>query len=196
MRKKKEIIYELLIEEWKDLREEVHMRVEQTDKYTEFSLLVVGAYIAFYNSITDENRIVLVGFPLVLYALIFLTVRSDYIILDIVQYSNIDLRKKIERIVSCNKNLIFQWEYFRYKNDLSKKKIIRHLSIFLTGVRFGIPFLATVIISLLYLLKFGFKNTTIDMIVMGFFLFGTILFIFVMFTWIPYCQKSYKDLFL
>lgn len=190
----KKFVYEILVIEYKDLREEVRLRLKQIDKYTELSLIVIGAYIAIFNNIKFNNRIILVGFPIVLFALMFLTIKSDYMILNNVQFIYEHLKPKLENILMLNDDVILQWEIFRYTKDLKKSYKINFLSTFLTGVRYGIPFLSIIIFSVFYILKYHKFFDYHDYIVLAFFVFGLVFFLCVIIIWLPYCSKSYKEL--
>lgn len=191
---KEELKFQVLINEYQNLRTEIETRVQQSDKYTELSLLVIGAYVTFLQYVDISNRIILIGFPMALYALIFITVRNDYMVLICVQYIHLHIKVQIDELLNTNKDILLNWENFRYNNDLNSQTKIRIMSTFLTGVRFGIPFLSIIFIAIFYIIRYFNSFNYIDGIVCAFFLFGTILFLAVMIIWIPYCTKSYKNI--
>jgi hypothetical protein len=152
----------MIMVEYQKINSGIDERVKMVDSLTNLSLLITAGYLTALSVINpgigdsfsyETNAIVALGVILMQYFIILQILRSDYLMLNLVEYYYTKIRYKVEDILETNDTYIWGYEHYKYQT-INENKFDRFQFNILSLMRYGIPFASCILIGI----HFYFNN--------------------------------------
>jgi len=144
-----------IFEEYKILSSEIQQRVDRQEQLSHLSILSSAAIISAFGFIVvkPELCLILLMFPLIYCIIIWLILRHDTMLRTLAQYINNNLKFKLNQKLNLKKNSeVWEWEKFRYTNQLKSGFFRSVMNRFLAFTRYIIPYSLSLASLFLYIL--------------------------------------------
>ncbi len=135
-------------DEYKILSQEIQERVGKQEQLNHLSIIVAGVLLTAFGLALDNTavKLVLLIFPIIYCMIIWLILRHDVMIYIVVDYLFTDLRPRVNQLLGLSEyNSVWLWERFRYNKHLETGVRSSIFHRFLAFVRYGIPFLLSIV---------------------------------------------------
>ena len=140
-------------EEFRVLSQEIQQRVDRQEKLSHLSIIIASILFTVYGLTINNPSIslVLLMFPIMYCIIIWLILRHDTMLYTLADYLFTNLRPKVNQLLQLtDSNSVWLWERFRYNQHLESGCIRSIFHRFLAFVRYGIPFLLSIVSMFLF----------------------------------------------
>lgn len=200
-----------IFEEYRKINMGIDERVKMVDTLNNISLLIMAGYLTVLGSVgrflyepaqnnlyeaVKINGVIALGVIVMQYLIILQILRNDYLMLNLVEYYYIDMRRRVDDLLLIDDTSIWGYESYKY-STMGKSKLDTIVFNLLTLTRYGIPFISCIFVGVQFyisnreLFNSNYKFILFLAVIAGIFIL--ILFI-LMIRWAIYSVERSKQL--